>query len=84
MGILANYEGHYTDSNDTIYLQYQNSKRPKNELPILLRKDNSIMVLEIYDAIKNEYSDYSADQLNKIDKKDLMTKDTAMVEYKKR
>jgi phage/plasmid-associated DNA primase len=42
------------------------------------------MVLEIYDAIKNEYSDYSADQLNKIDKKDLMTKDTAMVEYKKR
>jgi hypothetical protein len=82
MGFPMKYYGFYTNSNDTIYLQYHNSKQPKNELSIALRKDNSIVILEIYDKIKDKYSYFSKDELSKIDKKELMTKDTASIEYK--
>jgi hypothetical protein len=80
--LCKNYSGIYRSSNDTIYFEYRGRNKPTDELPFALKKTHSIIMFLIYDCIKKEYSNLSAEELKKIDKKVLFIKDTASIDYK--
>lgn len=81
--ICKNYYGTVSVSKDTLFLNYENKKAPKDELNYMIKSDSSLTVFVLYKSIKEKYSKLSSAELKRIPKKELYTIKTTSYKCKR-